>query len=190
MLQTSLILELCSANTELTHWQQCFDGAEAASAGCVISLHLQNVGNFVGAEATGRAVLGCFPLTSLCSLCCLIDSSSLRLSSLRAFVSSASSSAIRTPRAAECSRLWLSSLLVRSRISWSSDTLLPSSWASMEPLGSLWQLDTWLLMYARVYFIRCMTQIKKKRLWVLIRALPCWCFCVVPQLKVHLIPAP
>lgn len=81
------------------------------------------------------------PLTSLCSLCCLIDSSSLRLSSLRAFVSSASSSAMRALRVTECSRLWASSLLVLSSSSWSSDTRLLSSWASIEPLGSLCKGD-------------------------------------------------
>lgn len=88
-----------------------------------------------------------FGLTSLCSLCCLIDSSSLRLSSRCAFASSASSSATRPLRVAECSRLCANSLLVRSSSSWSSDTRLPSSWASMEPLGSLCKVKRQMSRY-------------------------------------------
>lgn len=38
---------------DLTHWQQGFHGAQAASAGCGISLQLRNVGNIAGAEVPG-----------------------------------------------------------------------------------------------------------------------------------------
>lgn len=106
-----------------------------------------------------------FTVTSLCSLCCLIDSSSLRLSSLRAFASSASSSVTRWLRVAQCSRLWASSLLVRSSSSWSSDALLPSSWASIEPLGSLCKADTYIIIYT--FHIKCISCITQMQIYML-----------------------
>lgn len=157
-------MHLCKPSA-IMHWLKTFNGMENRGVFLLmyetINLHLLQ--NYI--KTFSSYFVACcagfhqkstfiytpfFPLTSLCSLCCLIDSSSLRLSSLRAFVSSASSSAMRALRVAECSRLWASSLLDLSSSSWSSDTRLLSSWASMEPLGSLCKVDThneWVYWY-------------------------------------------
>ncbi len=76
-------------------------------------------------------------LTSRMSLWCLVLSSSLFSRSLRAVDSSVSSSDMRLVRPLIRSLFWVSSLLALSRSSCCSRHLLVSSWASMEPLGSL-----------------------------------------------------
>ncbi len=76
-------------------------------------------------------------LTSRMSLWCFVLSSSLFSRSLRAVASSVSSSDMRLVRPLIRSLFWVSSLLALSRSSCSSRHLLVSSWASMEPLGSL-----------------------------------------------------